>query len=74
MAADDPDRLALVQSYADALKVVWVVMCALAGVAMVVSAWTEGLELDRALEGEQGFLRERKIAGGEEGEGVVRGG
>lgn len=66
MAADDPNRLALVQSYAEALKVVWVVMCALAGVAMVASAWTEGLDLDRELGGEQGFVRERKTAGGEE--------
>jgi len=54
MSADDPDRTDLIRSYAEALKVVWIVMCALAGVAMVASAWTEGLELDRELGGGAG--------------------
>ena len=49
------------EAYSDALKIVFVVMCALAGVAMVASAWTKGLSLDRALgkvdEGAQGMAR-----------------
>lgn len=50
----------LVQSYADALKVVWATMCGLSAVAMVASAWTVGLDMDRPLETEQGFWVERE--------------
>ncbi len=64
-----PDKSDLIQAYADALKVVWVVMCAVAGLAMVASWWTVGFDLDRPLETEQGFEYERKVggAGGEKG-------
>lgn len=48
----------LVQSYADALKVVWVTMCGLSAVAMVASVWTVGLDMDRPQETEQGFWEE----------------
>ncbi len=58
--APGPDRHDLIQSYADALKVVWIVMCALSAVAMVLSAGTKGLDLDRELETEQGFVYERR--------------
>jgi len=67
MSADDPRRLDLVRSYAEALKVVWIVMCALAGVAMVANAWTEGFALDRELDGEQGFVGKKREGGVEEG-------
>lgn len=67
MSADDPRRLDLVRSYAEALKVVWIVMCALAGVALVASAWTEGFALDRELDGEQGFVGRKRERGVEEG-------
>lgn len=50
----------LVQSYADALKVVWLTMCGLAGVAMVASIWTKGLDMNTPLETEQGFWDERE--------------
>ena len=50
-----PARTQLVQSYADSLKTVWIVMCALAGVALLSSFFIKGFELDRALETEQGF-------------------
>ena len=50
-----PTRTQLIQSYADSLKTVWIVMCALAGVALLSSLLIQGFELDRALETEQGF-------------------
>ena len=53
------ERTQLIQSYADSLKVVWVVMCALAGVALLSSTLIRGFELDRALETEQGFRMEK---------------
>lgn len=58
-----PDGLAktdLIQSYADALKTVWIVMCALSAVALIVSFWTEHFSLDRALETDHGFKYEEK--------------
>ncbi|KAI9714214.1 MAG: hypothetical protein M1812_006435 [Candelaria pacifica] len=53
-------RDALIQSYADALKTVWIVMTALAAVAGLASLLTRGLNLDKALETEQGFKSEIK--------------
>jgi hypothetical protein len=49
-------RTDLVQSYADALKIIWAVMCALAGVALIASLWTEHFDLDVALATDQGFV------------------
>ena len=57
----------LMEAYADSLKVIWVAMCGLSGVAMVLSVWTEGLDLDRPLETEQGFIR-GSVSTVEEGE------
>ena len=52
-------RTQLIQSYADSLKYVWIVMCILAGLALLSSFFIEGFELDRALETEQGFQVEQ---------------
>lgn len=54
-----PARTQLIQIYADPLKLVWIVMCALAGVALLSSFLIKGFELDRALETEQGFQVEK---------------
>ena len=48
----------LVQSYADALRVIWAVMCALSGVALIASLWTEGIDLNRELETDHGFMHQ----------------
>ena len=55
------DKMDLKQSYADALKVVWETMCGLSALAMVLSLWTRGLDLDRPLETEQGFLERQGV-------------
>ena len=60
-------KIKLMEAYADSLKVIWVAMCGLSGVAMVLSVWTEGLDLDRPLETEQGFIR-GSVSTVEEGE------
>ena len=55
----------LLQAYTDALKVVWGVMCALAGFAGLLSLGTKGLGLDRRLQTDQALKvrgrRRRKI-------------
>ena len=56
-----PDGIAksdLIQSYADALQTVWIVMCALSGLALIISLGTKHFSLDRALETDQGFKHE----------------
>ncbi|KAG8527144.1 uncharacterized protein KY384_008573 [Bacidia gigantensis] len=57
----------LVQAYADALKIVWIIMCALAAVAGASSLVIKGLGLDRPLNTEQGFSEKRE--GDEEKDG-----
>ncbi len=54
-----PAKAQLIQSYADSLKSVWIVMCALAGMALLSTFFIKGLDLDRALDTEQGFKVEK---------------
>jgi MFS family permease len=61
------EKTALVQSYADGLKVVWIVMCCLSGVALISSLWTQHFSLDRELETEQGFKYQEKNDDSESG-------
>lgn len=49
----------LIQAYADSLKTLWAVMCGFAGLALLSSLLIRGLDLDRALETEQGFQNGR---------------
>lgn len=56
----DPVRTQLIQSYADSLKIVWVTMCGLSAFALILSLLTEGLDLNKPLETEQGFRDEEK--------------
>lgn len=55
------EKTQLIQSYANALKAVWLVLCGLSALALILSLWTEGLDLNRPLETEQG-VREHKAA------------
>lgn len=50
------ERVAIVNAYADALKVVWAVMAGFAFVALVLSFGTEGLSLNAAMETEQALI------------------
>lgn len=56
----DPVRTQLIQSYADSLKIVWITMCGLSAFALILSLFTEGLDLNRPLETEQGFRDKEK--------------
>lgn len=50
----------LQHAYADSLKVVWATMCGLAAAGLIVSLWTRGLDMNKPLETEQGFIEEKK--------------
>ncbi|KAL8946725.1 MAG: hypothetical protein Q9222_006917 [Ikaeria aurantiellina] len=49
----------LKHAYADSLKVVWATMCGLAAVGLIASLWTKGLDMNKPLETEQGFIEEK---------------
>lgn len=59
--ADGPVRDQLIESYADALKIVWAVICGLAFVGLVTSFLTQHFSLDRPLETDQGFVTVEKV-------------
>ena len=50
----------LIQAYADSLKIVYIVMCALAAVALASSFLIRGLDVNQPLNTEQGFANETK--------------
>jgi len=59
----------LVQAYADSLKVVWVVGCGLAAVALVMTFAVKAFSLNVAIDSEQGFKGKQKLADPESREG-----
>lgn len=64
--AEGPAKEQLKESYADALKIVWAVICGLAFVGLISSLATRHFSLDVALDTEQGFLDGEKVADEEE--------
>ncbi|EPE25317.1 MFS general substrate transporter [Glarea lozoyensis ATCC 20868] len=57
--ADGLEKTELVQAYADSLKIVWAVMCALSGIAMIGSFFLKHISLDREHKTEQGIDRKQ---------------
>ncbi|MCJ1281746.1 hypothetical protein MMC26_001069 [Xylographa opegraphella] len=55
-------KLALRSAYADSLKIVWAVACALAAVALLLSAFVKAYDIDVGLETEQGLVGGEKSA------------
>jgi hypothetical protein len=53
---DGPVRDQLMSSFADALKIVWAVMCGLAALGGFTSIWTKAYSLDQVLETKHGFI------------------
>lgn len=54
------EKTQLIQAYADSLKTIWIVICALSAVAMVSSVFTKGYSLTQEHSTEQGFNGEKK--------------
>ncbi|MCJ1402248.1 hypothetical protein MMC11_005468 [Xylographa trunciseda] len=67
MSDDLPQKAQLVQAYADSLKTIWMVMCALSAVALLSSVFVKGYTLDVEHETEQHFEQRKKAASVEEG-------
>ena len=55
--ADLSAQASLIQAYADSLKIVWAVMCALSGSGLIGSLFVRKHSLDRVLNTEQGLKR-----------------
>lgn len=55
------EKTQLIQSYANALKGVWVTLCGLSALALFLSLFTEGLDMNTPLETAQGFREEKKV-------------
>lgn len=58
--ADGVEKTNYMQSYADALKVVWATLCALAGVALLLSLLVRHHSMDRKHETRQEFVEHKK--------------
>ncbi|KAL2063446.1 hypothetical protein VTL71DRAFT_5251, partial [Oculimacula yallundae] len=56
------EKTQLVQAYADALKMIWVVMCALSAVGLVGSLATKGYSLDQEHKTLQGYKEQEALA------------
>ncbi|KAK4200408.1 major facilitator superfamily domain-containing protein [Triangularia verruculosa] len=68
---DGAEKDNLRQAYADSLRIVWAVCCALAGVAFIVSLWTKHHDLNQALDTKQGIVEGKKGGvGGSGGDAV----
>ena len=67
-----PEKRDLQIAYAQSFRAIVVVLCALAGVSLILSLFIKSYDLNRALETEQGFIREGKTTrteASEEGRG-----
>jgi len=54
------ERTQLIQAYADSLKIIWVVMCALSAVGLLASLFTKGYSLNQKHDTLQGFEHNKR--------------
>lgn len=59
MPYDQPERPLIINAISDSLKVIWAVLAGLAFVALVLSVWTEALNLNEKQVTEQGLQDEK---------------
>jgi hypothetical protein len=52
----DPMTLVLKHAFANSIKIVWVVMCGLGGLALFATVFIKGYDLNQALATDQGFV------------------
>jgi hypothetical protein len=61
------EKKQLVLAYADSLKTIWIVMCALSAVGLVASLWTKKYSLDQEHKTAQGYQGNTREADPESG-------
>ncbi|KAF4556625.1 Efflux pump-like protein 3 [Elsinoe fawcettii] len=59
---EGPIKVDLIESYADALKVVWAVCCGFAGLALLLTFLIKEFSLDRQLESKQQFVDSKRTS------------
>ena len=60
-------REVVIKAYVDSLRMIWVVICVLAGTAFLCSLiWVKEISLERDLETDQAFIHHRKAASADE--------
>jgi hypothetical protein len=62
MMEEGTEKTQLIQAYADALKVIWIVMTALSAAAMIASVFTKGYSLDQEHKTQQGYHHDKPAA------------
>ncbi|KAJ5591937.1 uncharacterized protein N7459_002306 [Penicillium hispanicum] len=58
---DGATKTHLKEAYTDSLRIVWIVCCAISGVALLFSLMTEAYDIDRAMETTQGLPDEHEL-------------
>ena len=66
------DKLDLQTAYVDSVRLIFIVLCALASTALVASVFIKHYDLNRQLETEQGFQHEKKSSESVAEEGAVK--
>jgi hypothetical protein len=61
LPADDPQAIILKAAFAGSIKTVWAVMCGLAGLSLIISAFIKEYDLNVAISTDQGFVDRTKV-------------
>ncbi|OBT64516.1 hypothetical protein VE03_05289 [Pseudogymnoascus sp. 23342-1-I1] len=65
------DKTDLIQAFADSLKIVWALMCGLAGIGFLASLFIKDYPLDRFVPAAQAVVAEEKVEDNEKDAGVA---
>jgi hypothetical protein len=61
LPATSPQKIILKAAFAGSIKTVWAVMCGLAGLSLIVSAFIKEYDLNVAISTDQGFVDRTKL-------------
>lgn len=63
--SDEQTKMLLKTAYTDSIRTIYIVLTALAGAALLLSAYIKKYDINVGLETEQGLVTEKKVKGGE---------
>jgi hypothetical protein len=61
LPATSPQKIILKAAFAGSIKTVWAVMCGLAGLSLIISAFIKEYDLNVAISTDQGFVDRTKV-------------